>query len=134
MNSGNQRESYVIDSFAWLEYFTGSSAGAEAKPFIESGKSITPTIVIAELAEKYRREKMAFAQDLDFIVGKTRIIPLDIMIAEKAGILSHERKRAVKRWGLADSIVLATAREHGAKIVTGDEHFRDLAHEALMIM
>jgi predicted nucleic acid-binding protein len=132
MHSDNQ-QTYVIDSFAWLEYFAGSSAGAEAKPFIESGKSITPTIVIAELAEKYRREKMAFAQDLDFIIGKTRIIPLDIVIAEKAGTLSHERKRAAKRWSLADSIVLATAREHGARIVTGDEHFRDLTHESLMI-
>jgi predicted nucleic acid-binding protein len=76
---------------------------------------------------------MVFASDRDFILGKTRIISLDSGIAEKAGIINHERKSAVKRWGLADSIVLATAREHGAKIVTGDEHFRDLADEALMI-
>ena len=133
MGSDNKREAYVIDSFAWLEYFAGSRAGAEAKPFIESGKSITPTIVIAELTEKYRREKMAFAPDRDFIIGKTRIISLDTEIAEKAGTLNHERKRVVKRWGLADSMVLATAREHGARIVTGDEHFRDLAPEAHMI-
>jgi len=127
------RESYVIDSFAWFEYFAGSSAGAKARLFIESGKSITPTIVLAELTEKYRREKMVFAPDRDFILGKTRIIALDSGIAEKAGIINHERKRTVKRWGLADSIVLATAREHGAKIVTGDEHFRDLANETHMI-
>jgi len=132
MDSGI-RESFVIDSFAWFEYFAGSTAGAKAKFFIESGKSITPTIVIAELTEKYRREKMVFAPDRDFILGKTRIISLDPGIAEKAGIINHERKRAVKRWGLVDSIVLATAREHGAKIVTGDEHFRDLTDEALMI-
>ena len=132
MDSGI-RESYVIDSFAWFEYFAGSTAGAKARVFIESGKSITPTIVIAELTEKYRREKIVFAPDRDFILGKTRLISLDSEIAEKAGIINHERKSAVKRWGLADSIVLATAREHGAKIVTGDEHFRDLADEALMI-
>jgi len=132
MDSG-VRESYVIDSFAWFEYFAGSSAGAKARPFIESGKSITPTIVIVELTEKYRREKMVFASDRDFILGKTRVISLDSEIAEKAGIINDERKRAVKRWGLADSIVLATAREHGAKIVTGDEHFRDLANETHMI-
>src|SRR5208282_2480590 len=127
------RESYVIDSFAWFEYFAGSNAGAKARLFIESGKSLTPTIVIAELTEKYRREKMVFAPDRDFILGKTRLISLDSGIAEKAGIINHERKRGVKRWGLADSIVLATAREHGAKIVTGDEHFRDLANETHMI-
>jgi len=127
------RESYVIDSFAWFEYFAGSTAGAKARLFIESGKSLTPTIVIAELTEKYRREKMVFAPDRDFILGKTRLISLDSGIAEKAGIINRERKKAVKCWGLADSIVLATAREHDAKIVTGDEHFRDLTDETHMI-
>ena len=133
MDSASQDELYVIDSFAWIEYFAGSKAGAEAKQIIEAGRSITPTIVIAELAEKYQRERMNFAQDLDFITGKTRIIPLDLTIAEKAGSLSPERKRVIKRWGLADSIVLATARQYGARILTGDEHFRDLTHEVHMI-
>ncbi len=132
-SSKESPDDYVIDSFAWLEYFIGSSTGTNAKPFIEGGNAITPTIVIAELAEKYRRERIPFAQDLDFIAAKTRVIPLDKSIAEKAGVLSHDRKRAAKRWGLADSIVLATAREHRAKIVTGDEHFRDLVHETIMI-
>ena len=126
-------ETCVIDSFAWFEYFLGSATGATARPFIESSKGMTPTIVIAELSEKYRREDLAFAEDLDFIIGKTRVVSLDTMIAQKAGALSHERKRKVRRWGLADSIVLATAREYKAKIVTGDEHFRDLADEAIMI-
>ena len=101
-------------------------------PFIESSRGLTPTIVIAELSEKYRREKLAFDADLNFIVAKTRVVSLDTRIAEKAGALSHERKLKVKRWSLADSIVLATAREHKAKVLTGDEHFRDL-DEAIMI-
>jgi predicted nucleic acid-binding protein len=126
-------ESYVLDSFAWFEYFSGSALGARAKPFIESSKGITPTIVVAELSEKYRREKLPFEQDLDFIIARTRVIPLDTGIAERAGALSHERKKRVKRWGLADSVVLATARECKARIVTGDEHFRDLVDEAIMI-
>lgn len=123
----------MIDSFAWFEYFLGSSAGAKARPFIESSKGMTPTVVIAELSEKYRREDLAFTEDLDFIIGKTRVASLDAKIAQKAGALSHERKRKVRRWGLADSIILATAREYKAKIVTGDEHFRDLVDEAIMI-
>jgi len=133
VTSSMPAEMWVIDSFAWFEYFSGTKAGARALPFIESSKGITPTIVIAELSEKYRREKVAFDEDLDFIISRTRVLPLDTRIAEKAGALSHERKRSVKRWGLADSIVLATAREYKAKIVTGDEHFRDLADETIMI-
>jgi len=38
----------------------------------------------------------------------------------------------VKGWGLVDSIMLATARVRKMKVVTGDEHFRDLP-EAIMI-
>lgn len=123
----------VIDSFAWLQYFLGSTAGARAKPFIESSKAVTPTIVIAELSQKYPREKLVFDEDLRYIIAKTRVVSLDTKIAERAGALSHERKRKVKGWGLVDSIVLATAREHKVKIVTGDEHFRDLVDETIMI-
>ena len=128
-----QEETYLVDSFAWIEYFSGSAAGARAKSFIEGSRGITPTIVIAELSEKYQRERLAFDEDLDFIISRTRVVPLDTAIAEKAGVLNHERKRKVRRWGLADSIVLATAREHKARIVTGDEHFRDLVTEVIAI-
>jgi predicted nucleic acid-binding protein len=57
---------------------------------------------------------------------------LDDSLAELAGRISAARRTKVKGWGLVDSVVLATAREMGAKVVTGDEHFRDLA-EAIMI-
>jgi predicted nucleic acid-binding protein len=126
-------ENYVIDSFAWFEYFIGSIRGEKARPFIESGNGITPTIVIAELSEKYKRARVPFGDDLSFISIKTRVLPLDTEIADSAGVLSHERKSKVKRWGLADSIVLATARANEAKVVTGDEHFRDLSTDSIMI-
>jgi hypothetical protein len=83
-------ESYVVDSFAWFEYFSGSALGARAKPFIESSKGITPTIVVAEPSEKYRREKLPFEHDLDFIIARTRVIPPDTGIAEKAAPLVEE--------------------------------------------
>ena len=67
------------------------------------------------------------------IISKTRIAPLDTKIAERTGSLSPDLKQKVKRRRLADSIVLATAREYGAKVVTSDEHFRDLADETEMI-
>ena len=124
---------YVIDSFAWFEYFLGSPAGTRAKPYIEAGNAITPTIVIAELADKYAREKMPFSEKLDFILVRTQDVGLDVAIARQSGMLNKDRKRVSKRWGLADSIVLATARARNAKVITGDEHFKDLAEEVIMI-
>ena len=124
---------YVIDSFAWFEYFVGSNSGMRAKPYIEAGNALTPTIVIAELADKCNREKISFTEKLNFILVKTQDVGLDVEIARQAGMLNKERKSACKRWGLADSIVLATARAHEARIITGDEHFRDLTKDVIMI-
>ena len=133
MNPQSTSDRYVIDTFAWIEYFAGSAEGAKAKQYVESGRGITPTVVIAELSQKYHKERIPFSERLDFVLGITRIVPLDTTTAQEAGVLSTDRKRHVKRWGLADSIILATARANTAKIVTGDEHFRDLAQETVMI-
>ena len=113
---------FVIDSFAWFEYFSGSRARETARAPIEGGNGITPTIVIAELAEKYAREKVHFVDDLKFIADQIPDCSLDSNIAERAGIINYERKRKVNRWGLADSIVLATARAQGK----GDHRRRTL--------
>ena len=61
------------------------------------------------------------------------MIPLDDELAETAGRIQSERKKIVERWGIVDSIILATARTKGGKVVTGDEHFRDLKLDTVMI-
>ncbi len=123
---------YIVDSFAWIEYFAGTRAGEVAKRYIENGDAITPTIVIAELSAKYSKIKQDFASKLRFIVLKSRTVALDEETATLAGSISTERKTIIKRWGLVDSIILATARLQKINVLTGDEHFRDLK-EAIMI-
>jgi len=123
---------YVIDSYAWIEYFRGSKAGERAKGIIEGEDTLTPTLVLAELSDKYLREKQDVNEDLFFIKSKSQILPLDEETAVAAGRLNVSMKKEVDGWGMADSIVLATARAHNAKVVTGDEHFRKL-QETIMI-
>lgn len=36
---------YVVDSYAWIEYFNASEYGEVEKEYIESGHCVTPTIV-----------------------------------------------------------------------------------------
>jgi len=116
----------VIDTFAWIEYFAGTEQGEKARPFIESGKAITPSVVVAEFTDKYVREGINPNDRLRFIRNRTTIAPLDDEIAETAGRISAERRRSVKRWGFVDSCVLATARAKGVKVVTSDDHFNGL--------
>ena len=121
----------VLDTFAWIEYFAGSAQGEKVRQCVESGEAITPSIVVAEFTDKYERERTNPKEQLSFVRTKSSIAPLDDVIAEAAGRISAQRRTKVKGWGLVDSVVLATARTLEAKVVTGDEHFRDLK-EAIM--
>jgi len=49
------------------------------------------------------------------------VYELDEEIAVDSAKIKHEKK-----WGLGDSIIYATARREGAKVMTGDPHFRGL--------
>src|SRR3989344_5609923 len=114
---------FVIDSYAWVEYFRGTKEGEKAKQFIESGKAATSSISIAELSEKYKRENINFEEDFNFIMSSTKIINLNIEIALSAGKINFENKKKIKNWGMADAIILATANLINAKVIAGDERF-----------
>ncbi len=131
---------YVIDAYAWIEYFRGSKPGETAKHYIEEEDSATPTVVIAELSRKLLKEIERGVESvegrrikLEFIGTITEIVDLSRDIAELSGEIDVERKNKVDGWGLADSIILATARRANAKVVTGDKHFADLKNEVVMI-
>ena len=122
----------VIDSYAWIEYFRGSKAGEIAREYIEGRGALTPSVVLAELSDKYCREGQEFGGDLFFIKSKSQIIPLDECIALLAGEINATMKKEVRGWGMADSIILSTARKNGAKVVTGDQHFKNMK-ETIML-
>ena len=124
---------YIIDSYAWLEYFRGTESGKKVRPYVEGETGATSTLTLAELKEKYLREKWrSFDEDSAFITTRTTLAPVDRQTAILAGEINHERKKTKTNWGMADSIILATARNVSAKVVTGDPHFKNLP-EAILI-
>lgn len=130
---------YIIDAYAWIEYFRASRYGEVAKKYIESEGSATPTIVVAEISRKLLREIEAGNETqegrlkrLEFIRASSQIVELDFDIAAKAGEIDVDMKKEVRGWGLADSIILCTAKNVNGRVITGDEHFRSL-EEAIMI-
>jgi len=120
---------YVIDSYAWIEYFMGTEAGEKAKPIIESSEEkITPTICLAEVYAKTLKvesQELAEKQRV-FIKEKSVIASLDEPIAVESAKVQIKMKKEIDGWGLADSIVYATALLKKAEVVTGDEHFKRL--------
>jgi predicted nucleic acid-binding protein len=124
---------YVIDSYAWIEYFRASKYGEVAKEYIENSDCITPTIVVSEISRKLQKEIESGTETvegrlkrLEFISATSQVVELDFELAVTAGKTDLEMKKKAKGWGLADSIVLCTARTVKGKVVTGDEHFKGL--------
>lgn len=121
---------YVIDSFAWLEYFMGTSAGEKVREIIDSAtyERLTPSICVAEVYAKSLRVEGLEKAELrrSFMRGRSAVLSLTEELAVEAAKIDVEMKKTVEGWGLADSIVLATTRKRGAKVITGDEHFRGL--------
>lgn len=121
---------YVIDSYAWLEYFMGTKSGERVKSVIDSteDENFTPSICVAEVyakALKVEDEGMAESRRT-FMRTSSAIVPLNESIAVQAAKIDVALKKTVDGWGLADSIVLATARSKGCKVLTGDKHFDGL--------
>jgi len=120
---------YVIDSYAWIEYFMGTEAGEKAKPIIESQEEkITPTICLAEVyAKTLEAESLELAEkQRTFIKEKSSLSPLDETTSVESSKLQIRMKKEITGWGLADSIVYATALLKRAEVVTGDPHFKKL--------
>ncbi len=128
-------ERLVLDTYAWIEYFTGSSKGLRVKELLlEAEAAYTPSIVLAELARKYLREGVdedVVRDRLHRVARLSEVVPIDVSVSLEAGkaymeLREHARKLGLGKPSLNDAIVLATARIKGARVVTGDEHFKGL--------
>jgi PIN domain nuclease of toxin-antitoxin system len=121
---------YIIDSYAWLEYFMGSEAGRKVEEIIdnEADEKLTPSICLAETYAKILKTEDNEKAELRraFIKSRSALISLDEDLAVEAAKTDVAMKKKVQNWGLADSIVLSTARDRKGKVVTGDPHFREL--------
>jgi len=124
----------VVDSYAWVEIFIGSQKGDQAKEIITKAYEIyTPDIVLAEVARKYLREGMTettIVKRLTSITEASNIVPIEVSIAVEAAKSYEELKRLIKQKRLTepslfDAIVLAVTRTLKAKVLTGDEHFKN---------
>ena len=120
---------YVIDSYAWLEYFMGTKAGQSIKSIIEnSEEKLTPTVCLAEVyckTLKVESKEIADKQK-DYIKEKSALVYLDEPIAVESAKINVRLKKEIDGWGLVDSVVYATAIIKKANIVTGDQHFKQL--------
>ncbi len=114
---------HVVDSSAWLEYFSaGPNAAHFREPLKQADRLVVPTITLFEVFKVVHRQRGEDAAiQAVALMKQGREIPLDGSLAMQAAQLSLELKLPT-----ADSIILATARAHGAELWTQDDDFEGL--------
>ena len=125
----------VVDAYAWVELFLGSEKGNKVREILAEAREVyTPGVVMAEVARKYLREgagEQTVLERLKTITEASETAPIGIEIALESAKCYAELSERARRVGartpsLFDAIVLATARVLEAKVVTGDEHLKNL--------
>lgn len=113
----------VVDSSAWLSYFSGDrNAAVFAKAIEDLDKLLVPTITLTEVFKnviRQRDEESALATVAHMQQG--RVISLDSEIAIHAAGFG-----VIHKLPLADSIIFATAQKYDATIWTQDSDFKGL--------
>lgn len=116
--------SYVVDSYAWVEYLEGSPKGTRVEQLLSRSENAwTPTPVLAEVTSKVVRSGKDPAIAWQALRAWSTILPLDSETARAAGGLHAAYRVKVRDFALTDAVVLAVSRKRAAKVLTGDPHF-----------
>src|SRR3989344_5049896 len=86
---------YVIDTYAWVEYFIGSEKGERVKQFVESSENeiFTSIVTIAEITSITKRENRDAEQIYLKIIDLSTVYGLDKEFSKKVGLLHAEKKK-----------------------------------------
>jgi len=113
----------IVDSSGWVEYFAnGTNAKFFTPPVQDLDNLVVPSICLYEV---FKRLTLDLGEENALqavgVMSYGRIMELDRKIAIDAARISIERKLA-----MADSIILASAREYDATLWTQDAHFKGM--------
>ena len=126
LNSENNN--YLLDTYAWIEYFIGSKNGKIVEELIKMENVSTSIMSIAELSDKFYKDGLLneWNKRFQFIVNKSKILSLSLEIAKNCDLRKWDLRKKDKTIGLVDAIIYETAIQNNLKIVTGDLHFENL--------
>ncbi len=117
----------MLDSSAWIEYFSGSKSSEKIKDLIEKNNTtVTSILSIAEISDKFSREKERFDKFLAFIKNMSSVVNITILSCADSGKLKAEQRTVKKKFSLADAIIYLSAKENSCTLITFDHDFENM--------
>ena len=119
---------YIIDTYAWMEYFIGSKKGEVLIKLLsdETNELITVDCCLAEIKGWSLRNSLNFEQLFNIIRANSKIILMSENNWIQAGKERFEQRKTQKDFGLIDSAILVKQKELRTQVVSGDKHFKNL--------
>ncbi|PIN90265.1 hypothetical protein COU57_04105 [Candidatus Pacearchaeota archaeon CG10_big_fil_rev_8_21_14_0_10_32_14] len=115
----------LVDAYAWIEYLNGSSEGEKVHKILQgSDECLTLSITLCEVISKVKRNKCNFEIAYEAIHSNSRTIDPTPIMSKEGGLIHAKMREKIKNFGLVDSLLLACAKHHDAKILTSDNHFK----------
>lgn len=122
----------LLDSSAWIEFFIKSDKGFKVKEYLKKEHCFTSIVTLAEISDWSSRQHVDGMECVRFILDSTEIKNVNPKIAFIAGRLNYKRKNKGIKWGMIDSLIVATAFNYNLRILTKDSHFKDLPNVILL--
>lgn len=114
----------LIDSCGWLEFFTDGPLSAQYGKELTGSldEILVPTIVIYEVYKfLLRTSSEETAIRCTAHMTQCRVMELDGVLALESAEVSIRNNLA-----MADAIVYATSRKHGARLITSDADLKEM--------
>ena len=119
---------YILDSYAWVEYFLASNKGEKVKELFSVEENIFFTVecCLGELSSWCLRNKKDFNELFRVIRANSKILLVSQHNWIDVGKERFQQRKTQKDFGLIDAVLLVKQKELNCKVVTGDKHFKDL--------
>src|SRR5206468_2947336 len=119
----------LVDSSGWIEYLANRPKAARFATYLEGGSALLVSAI--EIYEVYKVIRRDLSEERAVAavsaLRRATIVPVDASLALDAADISLARGLA-----MADALVYATARRHGARLITADADFAGLPDTVLI--
>ena len=119
---------YIVDAYAWIEYFRGSPKAQEFRKLLMNSENnfITCDCTVAEIRLWAIRVNQDFNELFRVVQSNSSLSPITLHDWLNAAIARQKMRKTRERFGLIDALLLVKQREFKCRLISGDVHFNDL--------
>lgn len=125
---------YIIDSYAWIEYFRGSRKGEQLRElFLDEGNTfLTIECCLAVIKGWALRQGKNFTELWRVVRANSRLVALTELDWIAAAEERFTQRKTRAGFGLIDATLLVKQKEFNCQVISGDPHFKGLPHVLFM--